>query len=116
MEENTMALTTTQKAHLTKMNRAAKDVALGTIIGNLVAGGSFTSGKTSASAAEASASALNIPTGLTAPTGYLVQGYRSGSVLSPLNVVISGSNLLVTSASPATFKMANGDTFNWVAF
>jgi len=109
------AMTTTQIAHLNKMNRASKDVLLGTRIdtleGNLGASGSHvvTSG-------EATASAISITTGITSVTGFIVQGYRSGSPLDGVKVLTSSGSLAITSSASASWVIAASDVINYIVW
>lgn len=109
-----MSITATQKSHLNKMNRAAKDVLLGNIVSNLTAGGTIVTGSWAASNAEANASAVVIPTGLSAIRGFIVQPNRSGSPLSAMKIVSTSASLTISTAGSIT--MAPGDIYNWMVF
>lgn len=107
-----MSFTASQIAKLNKMNRAAQDVSLGTVINGQISG--VASGSI-VSAAQASASAVSFVTGLTAISGFMVQAFRSGSAVSPLYGSASGGTLTVTSAS-ASYKITTGDVINYIAW
>jgi hypothetical protein len=80
-----MSLTSSQINHLNRMNRAADDVNLGTLVDGFVNNTQVT-GSVVASAAQSAASAIVIATGLGSVAGYQVQGFRSGSVITNLYV------------------------------
>jgi len=123
-------LTTAYIKHLTNMNRASKDVTLGTRLAlheaniasasAIIAGsniGSATSGSYTLVAGDVSASLVNIPTKLTAPKGFTVQVYRSGSLVTGQNVAISSASLVVKSTLVSgSWVMTSSDVINWVAF
>jgi len=102
-------LTSTEISKLNKMNRAAQDVSLGTILSVAPIGGVVT-----ASAPQANASAVIIDTGLDANTGYTVQRFNSGSAL--LSYVTNTSGSLVISAVTGGDAIVAGDVFNWLAW
>lgn len=108
-----MSISTTQKNHLNKMNRAAKDVGLGNMVSMLAASGSLTSGSVTATGAT-----VNITTGFSSvPSMWIVQSSRSGSVGTFGLKTVAGSttgDITVTSASGVA-AIANGDIFNWIA-
>jgi hypothetical protein len=110
-----MSLTSTQKAQLTKMNRAAQNVELGTLIGNMAANSVVTGSALVVTTPQMSASAVVIATGRTGVIGSIINWTRSGSHMGPVKVVNSGSNLTVTSAC-ATWAFTAGDTVAWVCF
>ena len=104
-----MSLSSTNVNKLNKMNRAAQDASLGTRIALAPISGSYV-----ALTADASGSAITIATGQTDLTGHMVQASRSGSQLSIVNVVNSGSNLSITSGG--TWKIAAGDVINYIVY
>lgn len=119
-----MTLTATQIAQLNKMNRAAQNASLGTLASSLEStaaqiSSSFASGSYTATAADASASALSILTGVTGAVGYLVEVYTSGSQKSTIKVISSGSSLRVSAGSAVSSSVpaiASGDVVNWIVF
>ena len=108
-----MTLSSTTIGKLNKMNRAAQDASLGTLLSGLETG-AVISGSYTALTADASGSAITITTGGTGLVGHIVQGYRSGSQLSVINVVNSGSNLDITSGG--TWVITAGDIINYIVF
>jgi hypothetical protein len=120
-----MAISDANATKINHMNRASHNVSLGTVVQNLQSGsatlntyvrasGSFTAGAT-----EAAGSKVDVLTGLTGVKGYLVNCYTSGSLMTGIVVVNSGSNLLVTGGSkvagtPKAF--ASGDIVNWIVW
>jgi hypothetical protein len=122
-----MTITATQKAHLNKMNRAAKDVSLGNIVDKI---NTVTGSAVVVTSAQASASVVIINTGSTGLIGQVVHVRRSGStVIVPstlgtsgstfanINVQNTGSYLIVTtSPSASCVPLAQGDILSWIAF
>ena len=107
-----MSLTSNEIAHLNKMNKAAQDVSLGTLVNGFV-NNAMVSGSVIATASQSSASAVVIATGLSEAKGYQVNGFRSGSAISNVYVVSnSGGNITVRSGSFVTA----GDLYNWIAW
>lgn len=107
-----MSLTNTQIKHLNKMNRAASDVSLGTLVNGFIAN-TQVSGSVAASSAQSAASAVVISTGLSSVAGYIVQGFRSGSAISNVYIASNSSgSLTVRSGSFVT----TGDVYNWLAW
>jgi hypothetical protein len=68
-----MTYTSKQKRDLNRMNQAAKNVQLGTMLGNLITTGSLTTGSLSVSTAQASASAITIQTTVNPISGKIVE-------------------------------------------
>lgn len=107
-----MSLTSTQISHINKMNRASKDVSLGTLVDGFV-NNTKISGSVSASSAQASASAVVISTGLSSVSGYIIQGFRSGSAISNVYVASNtAGSITVRSGS----SVVAGDLYNWIAW
>jgi hypothetical protein len=114
----TAALTTKQINQLDHMNRAAQNVALGTMLGTA---GILASGSLIVSDSQANASAVIITTGLATVGGFLFDGYRSGSPLKQYLNVVAGSVtagtlvvLRATNSSASTITI--GDKYNYIAF
>lgn len=93
------ALTTVQQTRLNRSNRAAQDAYLGS---RLAASGSYI-----VTATDAAASSITIQTSLPNVTAGIVQAYRSGSPMSAVKQNVSGSKLVVTSASGVWVITAN---------
>jgi len=115
----TTKISTANKVKLNKMNRAAQNVSLGTMIQNM---GTVSTGSFTVTAAQMNASLVEVPTGLASVGGFLAQGFRSGS---PLNVkAISGSvagaivvlNSTIVTAVAGGSIVQTGDVVNYVAF
>jgi hypothetical protein len=129
------------RTHLNRMNRAAQNVNLGTIIQDLVAGSAVASAslvayQSSVIGLSASAVALqtliaasgsklcagsevNIPTGLAAaPRGYIIQCNRSGSCATiPLYVTTgSGTAVLKVTAASGVNALTTTDTITFFAY
>ena len=80
-----MTITVAQKNHLNKMNKAAKDVLLGTklvSLEGLTTLGTVVSGSYSVSSAEANGSRVVLTTGLSSVTGFFGSYLRSGSSIA----------------------------------
>ena len=73
--------------------------------------GAFYSGTHTVTDAEINASAIYLATGQTGITGFVVQRYMSGSQISDIKVVSTGSNLNITAGSGS--PLAEGDVINW---
>ena len=129
-----MALSATLIKKLRKMNRAAQDVNLGYVLDNLITSASSgtgtlttstttltahmtTSGCVAVTAAESSASICYVLTGTSAIKGFIVQPYRSGSLVSGATAIpaSTGSKITVTNG-PGTYKVTTDDILNWVVW
>lgn len=114
-----MSISTVQKNHLNKMNRAAKDVSLGTMLQKMDANSIVTGSTVVISSAQASASLVSVSTGRTGLIGEIVQVRRSGSAtisgssFTNIKVINSGSIIDVTSACVA---FAANDVLTWIAW
>lgn len=98
-----MALSISQKKKLNKMNRAAQEVQLGTMLSNLNASGSVIVGTATVTDAQVNASRIVLTTGLTSVTTFFPTYTRSGSYLTP--TWVSGSvagNLIITKSTSAS--------------
>jgi hypothetical protein len=118
MEENKMSLTTTVINKVNKMNRAAKDASLGTLVANLPATG-FTAGSTVVSSAEAAGSRVVIDTGLTVVTGFVGQDLRSGSPIVNAKWVsgsVAGTIVVTHAVGGSAIVLAANDTLSYVAW
>lgn len=92
--------------------RAADDLMeAGFSVGNVSLGGRVTT-----SAAQASANAVVIATGLTTILGAIIQVVDAGNnvVTSDADVTFSGGNLTV--ADGATYNTVSGQIINWIAW
>ena len=107
-----MSFTKVQIAHLNAMNRAAKDILLGTKLNKLVTGFGA-SGSYTAVLADTSASAVTLATGLGTIVGYQVQGFRSGSAITNVYVSSSASGSLIVKSGSF---VNTGDVYNWIAW
>ncbi len=107
-----MSFSKVQIAHLNQMNKASQSIKLGTLLDRL-ATSIGASGSHTATSGESSASAVTIPTGLSAIAGYQLQGFRSGSVITNVYVVSSTSGSIV--ARSGSF-VTTGDLYNWIAW
>ncbi len=112
-----MAISNTTKAKLNKMNRAAADAQLGTIIQNLSAGFVPTAGSVVVGNTEISASKVTI-VGASAIHGYLVDVFRSGSFISASGIYteVSGSKLYVIPKTTGSWTPVAGDYVNYITF
>lgn len=79
--------------------------------------GTLKAGTDTLSGSEASASGgLDIATGLTAITGYIVQIFRSNVLInSDQGVSVSGGTITVTDGG-STYELTAGDIVNWIAW
>jgi len=76
---------------------------------------SVVSGSQAATLADVDGSAIDLLTGTTGITGFIVNGFVSGSNINNFKIINSGSNLLITSASPA-YVISINDVYNWIVF
>ncbi len=109
------ALTARQISDMNRMNRAATNGTLGTRLSSLESG-AVVSGSHTITSAQASASAVVIQTTVSAIEGKIVGATRSGSSLSGVKTLVSGSNLNITSASPSLWVIAADDQVNYIVW
>ena len=111
-------ITTTQKNHLNKMNRAAADVQLGTILQGLQGAGTFVSGSHTVTTAEASASRVVLTTGLTSVNGFYNSYLRSGSPVSMTwsSGSVAGTITVMNNASASAVIAPTTDVASFIAF
>jgi hypothetical protein len=117
-----MTFSASSATSVNKMNTYAKRTSLGTEVRRL---GTLTdtlstnmtvSGSLTVTAAQATASAIVIQTGVSVIEGNIVQATRSGSALSGVKTLTSGSNLNITSASPTLWVIAADDAINYIVW
>jgi hypothetical protein len=101
------ALTSTEINAIDRMNEASRRA--GGIGTRLAASGSYI-----VTNADATASSITIQTSLPNVTAGIVQAYRSGSPMSAVKQNVSGSKLVVTSAS-GTWVIAANDVIVYTA-
>jgi len=104
-------ITSTQESKINKMNRAAQDASLGTMVKGFQASGSHL-----VSAAEASASAVVINSGLGTIHGQIVQNVRSGSLAftSASQIGISNASGSLTIIGKAAGVISTNDVINYI--
>ena len=113
-----MTISITQKNHLNKMNKAAKDVSLGTLLvglEGLTSLGTVVSGSYAITSAEANASRVVVTTGLTSVKAFFSSYLRTGSPVAA--TVCSGSvggTLTVLNNNSASLVAA--DVVSYIAF
>jgi hypothetical protein len=100
------------KNKLNKSNRAMQDASGGTLLQKIDT--AFATGSLTVTEAQINASAISLSTGETGINGFIVQRYMSGSQVSDLKVVSSGSILDIESGSGS--PLATGDVINWIVF
>jgi hypothetical protein len=113
-----MTISNAEKTKLNKSNRAMQDASGGTVLQNAETlvdnvGSSFASGSLTVTEAQINASAISLTTGQTGMAGFIVQRYMSGSQISDVKVVNSGSILDITAGSGS--PLATGDVIYWVS-
>lgn len=112
-------ISTAQKKNLNKMNRASKDVLLGTLLQQMTQNSVITGSTVVVTAAQASASVVAIATGRTGLIGQVIQINRSGSsvisgsAFSNVKIINSGSAIYVTNGC-AVF--VENDLLHWLAW
>jgi hypothetical protein len=110
-----MAITAANKTKLNRMNRAAQDATLGTVVQDLqnaVAG--IVKGSYTAIAADQTAGYKTINTGITI-NGFIVQVYRADILLASYKVTATTTNLKVETNS-TDYVMATGDVIKYIVF
>ncbi len=113
-----MTLTTAKINKLNKMNRAAKDASLGTLVGNMPATG-ITAGSVVVSSAEAAGSRVVITTGLDVVTGFVGQDLRSGSPIINAKWVsgsVAGTIVVTHGVGGSSIVLAANDSLKYVAW
>jgi len=110
-----MAITDTQKTKINKMNRAAQDASLGTVVQTLETNAAkIVKGKYVAIAADATAGSKTINTGITI-AGFIVQVYRAGILLGSCKVTATTTNLKVETNGSDYVVTAN-DVINYIVW
>ena len=64
--------------------------------------------------ADISGSIIYILTGTSVMNSFIVQYYRSGSIMQNINVISSGSRLTVTPATAGSLVFTSGDSVEWM--
>lgn len=114
------SITNAQRDQINKMNRASQKASMGTVIQNLQTyigiSGSLTVG-----AVETNASVITVATTLGTCKGFIVQAYRSGSMLGEPYVHNTSGSLLIKAKSAtygvsSSYVLTAGDIFNWIAW
>jgi hypothetical protein len=112
-------ITASQATKINRMNRAAQDVVLGTIIRQM---GNIATGSHTVTGAQQNASAIVIDTTLGSSTGQIVQLYRGGSPIftsaSAFRVVNSAGSITISGSYIGTsgLLISASDIVNWIAF
>jgi hypothetical protein len=130
------SISAAQKKNLNKMNRASKDVLLGTIVSDLITSASSSTGTLAASiatlqgnstvsashtvtAGEATASKVILVTGLAKVTGFIGQDLRSGSPIINAKWTsgsVAGTIIVESGVSGSPLPLASGDVVTYIAF
>jgi len=130
------SISASQKKNLNKMNRASKDVLLGTIVSDLITSASSSTGTLATSIAtlqsnatvsashvvtsgEASASKVILVTGLAKVTGFIGQDLRSGSPIINAKWTsgsVAGTIIVESGVSGSPLPLASGDVVTYIAF
>ena len=109
-----MALSASEKAKLNKSMRAAQDVSLGDLIAKV--SDPFLAGAVTVSNAQTNASKVEIVTGKTGITGFVVTHYSSGSPNPFVTVQNTGSNLVIEMSPASASKLDLNDVVSWIVF
>jgi len=111
-----MALTTAQETALNSMCISAQDVSLGTVIKTAEeAIDGVVRGTHLVTAGEASASTLDIVTGLASITGFIVQIYRADLELG-LQKVTEATGTLTVADNSTDYVVTEDDVINYIAY
>lgn len=104
-----MALTSKQIKDLNNSMKAAQAVSLGTLL-------NYAKSSYTATAGNATAGTMTIPTGLTSVTGFNAQIYRAGvNVTADASFTISSGDLVVADGS-VTYSVTAGDVVYYIAW
>jgi hypothetical protein len=114
MEEK-MSLSTANKTKLNKMNRAAQDASLGTLLGTLETN-MITPAAHIVTVTEANASAVVIDSGLDTISGKIVQIFRSGSIVTSDAFVTATGSALGIYPGAATYTVTGSDVINYLVW
>ena len=110
-----MAITDAQKAKINKMNRAAQDASLGTVVQTLETNtAKIVKGTYTAITADATAGLKTINTGITI-SGFIVQVYRAGILLADYKVTATTTNLKIETNS-TSYVVTAGDVINYIVW
>jgi hypothetical protein len=128
------SISTSQKKNLNKMNRASKDVLLGTVVSDLITSASATTGTLATSIAtlqanstvsashvvleaESNASRVVLVTGLTTVAGFVGTALRSGSpVINAYMASGSVAGTIEVKKSTSGSAIAKNDVITYIAF
>lgn len=115
-----MAISNAQRNKINKMNEAARQSSLGTVVQNLQTYLGV-SGSLTVSAVHTNASVITIATGLGTCTGFMVQSLSSGSIKGDPYIHNLSGSLLIKARSAVygvsgSFTITAGDTVNWIAW
>lgn len=111
-----MAITNAQKEILNKMCISAQSVSLGTELQATQATVEGTeTGTHVVTGAEATAETLDIVTGITAISGFIVQVYRAGILLGSYDVTATAGTLTIANNS-TTYVLTENDVINYFVF
>lgn len=130
------SISAAQKKNLNRMNRASKDVLLGTIVSDLITSASSSTGTLATSiatlqgnatvsashtvtAGEASASKVILVTGLASVVGFIGQDLRSGSPIINAKWTsgsVAGTIIVESGVSGSPLPLASGDVVTYIAF
>lgn len=110
-----MALSTSQKTKINKMNRAAQDASLGTLVGTLE-GNMITPATHVITVTEANASAVVIDSGLTSISGNIVNIVRSGSTVTSDAFITTTGSALGIYPGAATYVVTGSDIINYIVW
>jgi hypothetical protein len=114
-----MTFSASNASNVNKMNTYAQRTALGTEVRRLgtlsdtLSTNMVVPGSHVVTSAQATASAITIQTTVAVIEGKMVQAVRSGSQIYGVKCLTTGSNLNITSASPALWVIAENDEINY---
>lgn len=117
-----MTFSASNASNVNKMNTYAQRTALGTEVRRLgtlsdtLSTNMVVAGSHVVTSAQASASAITIQTAVAVIEGRIVNASRSGSNLTGVKSLTTGSNINITSASPASWVIAADDEINYIVW
>ena len=116
-----MAISNANAAKINKMNRASKNVNLGTVVQSLQTDTTpkttvGATGKLVVSASNSNASVVTIVTTLGSVTGYVLNINQSGSLILRAYVVNTNGSLVLYGDTTASYTLKTNDIINWLVW
>lgn len=108
-----MAISALNVTQINKMNRAAQNAQLGTVIQNLQ--NAIVTGVYTVVSADQTATTVSIPVGKTV-TGFVVNILRAGKNITNLAAISGDTTNLVVATNGSSYVLTAGDVINYIAY